>query len=95
IILSPQQYTVLSGANGFKNALIQRVSLVAPIAVDLKSLLGGEKYSTITKCETPQEQMRKLYSFLSGGQKIEETFYLSLLKNEPHLVGELAEAELV
>ncbi|XP_036439122.1 sterile alpha motif domain-containing protein 9-like [Colossoma macropomum] len=81
--------------NKHRNALIQRVSLVTPIADDLKSLLGGEKYSIITKCTTPQEQMRKIYFFLSGGQKIEERFYLSLLKNEPHLVGELAEAEAV
>ncbi|KAL6466708.1 hypothetical protein MHYP_G00245120 [Metynnis hypsauchen] len=81
--------------NKHRNALIQRVSLVAPIADDLKSLLGGEKYSIIMKCKTPQEQMRKIYSFLSGGQKIEERFYLSLLKNEPHLFGELAEAEAV
>ena len=68
---------------------------MAPIADDLKSLLGDEKYSIITECKTPQEQMRKLYSFLSGGQKIEERFYVSLLQNEPHLVGELAEAEAV
>ncbi|XP_036439131.1 NACHT, LRR and PYD domains-containing protein 1 homolog [Colossoma macropomum] len=81
--------------NKHRNALIQRVSLVTPIADDLKSLLGGEKYSIITKCKTPQEEMRKIYSFLSGGQKIEERFYLSLLKNDPHLVGELAEAEAV
>ncbi|XP_037388696.1 uncharacterized protein LOC119262021 [Pygocentrus nattereri] len=57
-----KEYAVWFVSN-HRNALIQRVSLVAPIAVDLKSLLGGEKYSTIMKCETPQEQMRKLYSF--------------------------------
>ncbi|KAL7855720.1 hypothetical protein AOLI_G00193240 [Acnodon oligacanthus] len=81
--------------NKHTNALIQRVSLVTPIADDLKSLLGAEKYSIIMTSKTPQEQMRKIYIFLSGGQKIEERFYLSLLKNEPHLVGELAEAEAV
>ncbi|KAL7841544.1 hypothetical protein SRHO_G00252350 [Serrasalmus rhombeus] len=59
--------------NKHRNALIQRVSLVAPIADDLKSLLDDEKYSTIRKRKTSQEQMRKLYSFLSGGQKIEES----------------------
>ncbi|KAL7841563.1 hypothetical protein SRHO_G00252540 [Serrasalmus rhombeus] len=79
--------------NKHRNALIQRVSLVAPIADDLKSLLDDEKYSIIRKCETSQEQMMTLYSFLSGGKKIEERFYRSLLKNEPHLVGELAEAK--
>ncbi|KAL7841556.1 hypothetical protein SRHO_G00252470 [Serrasalmus rhombeus] len=79
--------------NKHRNALIQRVSLVAPIADDLKSLLDDEKYSIIRKCETSQEQMMTLYSFLSGGKKIEERFYQSLLKNEPHLVGELAEAK--
>ncbi|XP_049328381.1 uncharacterized protein LOC111196809 isoform X3 [Astyanax mexicanus] len=69
--------------------LIQRVSLVTPIADDLKAYIGDEKYSIITACKTPQEQMRKLYRFLSDVGSLEKIFYQSLLKNEPHLVADL------
>ncbi|XP_066517446.1 NACHT, LRR and PYD domains-containing protein 1b allele 2-like [Hoplias malabaricus] len=71
------------------NELIQRVALVSPISDDLKLLIGDEKYSVIRQGATTQDQMRMLYSFLTGGQELKETFYKSLQKNEPCLVEEL------
>uniref|UniRef100_A0A3B4DAV8 Si:ch73-252p3.1 n=1 Tax=Pygocentrus nattereri TaxID=42514 RepID=A0A3B4DAV8_PYGNA len=54
----------------YMNELTQKVRLVSPIADDLKPLIGDEKYSIIRGCATPQEQMRTLYSFLEGVQKL-------------------------
>ncbi|XP_049321714.1 NACHT, LRR and PYD domains-containing protein 1 homolog [Astyanax mexicanus] len=76
-----------------RNALIKGVSLVNPIADDLNELIGEEKYSIITECKTPQKQMRKIYSFLCGGQEIKRKFYESLLRHEPHLVADLTGAD--
>ncbi|KAL7855719.1 hypothetical protein AOLI_G00193230 [Acnodon oligacanthus] len=73
----------------YMKELIQKVRLVSPIADDLKPLIGDEKYSAIRECATTQEQMRTLYSFLAGGQKLKVTFYESLQKNEPLVVEEL------
>uniref|UniRef100_A0A3B1JGA5 CARD domain-containing protein n=1 Tax=Astyanax mexicanus TaxID=7994 RepID=A0A3B1JGA5_ASTMX len=75
--------------NTHRTALIQQVSLVTPIADDLKDLTGNEKYSSIIACKTAQDQMRKLYSFLSGGFWKQLRLYESLQKHEPDLVEEL------
>ncbi|XP_049328383.1 uncharacterized protein LOC111196809 isoform X5 [Astyanax mexicanus] len=45
-----------------RTELIQRVRLVTPIADDLKPFIGEEKYSIITACKTPQEQMSSVWS---------------------------------
>ncbi|XP_035385952.1 NACHT, LRR and PYD domains-containing protein 1a-like [Electrophorus electricus] len=88
--------TVLSSSKGvmfvdkYRVELIQRVRLVDPIADDLKPLIGDEKYANIRSSRTSQDQMRVLYSFLSGGATIKEKFYESLLKNELYLVEDLA-----
>ncbi|XP_066517598.1 NACHT, LRR and PYD domains-containing protein 1b allele 2-like [Hoplias malabaricus] len=58
-----------------REALIQRVSLVNPIADDLFPLIGREKYNVIRKGPTTEEQMRNIYSFLEGGHEIQERFY--------------------
>ncbi|XP_072525725.1 NACHT, LRR and PYD domains-containing protein 1 homolog isoform X2 [Salminus brasiliensis] len=79
--------------NKHRTALIQKVSLVTPIADDLKDLIGDEKYSIITESKTSQEKMRKIYSFLTGGQRLEERFYKSLLRHETPLVKELTGAD--
>ncbi|XP_049328385.1 NACHT, LRR and PYD domains-containing protein 1a allele 5-like [Astyanax mexicanus] len=76
-----------------RTELIQRVRLVTPIADDLKPFIGEEKYSIITACKTPQEQMRALYDFLSGVERLEKRFYKSLLRHEPHLVEDLTAAD--
>ncbi|KAG9274613.1 sterile alpha motif domain-containing protein 9-like isoform X1 [Astyanax mexicanus] len=82
------QYAV-QFVNTHRTALIQQVSLVTPIADDLKDLIGNEKYSSIIACKTAQDQMRKLYSFLSGGFRKRLRLYESLQKHEPDLVEEL------
>ncbi|XP_072525715.1 uncharacterized protein [Salminus brasiliensis] len=75
-----------------RTALINGVSLVEPIADDLKAFIGNEKYTIIIKkCKTSEEQMRELYNFMSG-QEIKRRFYKSLQKNEPHLVAELQDS---
>uniref|UniRef100_A0A672LBI2 CARD domain-containing protein n=1 Tax=Sinocyclocheilus grahami TaxID=75366 RepID=A0A672LBI2_SINGR len=58
-----------------------RVSLVEPIADDMKPLIGDEKYLTILNSETPQDKMRKLLNFLTT-TKLKDKLYQSLLKNE-------------
>ncbi|XP_051555460.1 apoptosis-associated speck-like protein containing a CARD [Myxocyprinus asiaticus] len=68
--------------------LINRVSLVEPIADDLKALIGDEKYAIILQSETSHKKMRKLLSFLTT-PTLKEKLYQSLLKNEPYLVDDL------
>ncbi|XP_052458989.1 NACHT, LRR and PYD domains-containing protein 1 homolog [Carassius gibelio] len=72
--------------------LIRKVSLVAPIADDMKDLIGDEKYQIILKSGTPQERMRKLLGFLTT-TKLKEKLYQSLLKHERFLVEELQHCE--
>nr|XP_017212657.2 sterile alpha motif domain-containing protein 9 [Danio rerio]XP_021333748.1 sterile alpha motif domain-containing protein 9 [Danio rerio] len=68
--------------------LINRVTLVEPIADDMKSLIGVEKYKIILKLETTHAQMRKLLDFLSV-PRLKEKLYQSLLKHERCLVEDL------
>ncbi|XP_026872337.2 receptor-interacting serine/threonine-protein kinase 3-like isoform X2 [Electrophorus electricus] len=101
IVISQSMETVLSNPTGvrfvemYEAQLIQRVSLVDPIADDLKPLIGDEKYANIIRSGTSQGKMRVLYSFLSGGAAIKEKFYQSLVKNEPYLVKDLARTSSV
>ncbi|XP_016117335.1 NACHT, LRR and PYD domains-containing protein 1b allele 5-like [Sinocyclocheilus grahami] len=75
-----------------RTELIRRVSLVEPIADDMKPLIGDEKYLTILNSETPQDKMRKLLNFLTT-TKLKDKLYQSLLKNERFLVEELEYSE--
>ncbi|KAG9337063.1 hypothetical protein JZ751_029831, partial [Albula glossodonta] len=68
--------------------LIQRVSLVEPIADALKPLIQDEAYSIICAENTSQKQMRMLYRFLdSGGPIVKSAFYTVLFQKEKLLVG--------
>ncbi len=72
--------------------LIRKVSLVEPIADDMKPLIGDEKYGTILYLKTSHEQMRKLLSFLTT-HKLKEKCYQSLLKHEHSVVEDLEHSE--
>uniref|UniRef100_A0A8C2C2J8 FIIND domain-containing protein n=1 Tax=Cyprinus carpio TaxID=7962 RepID=A0A8C2C2J8_CYPCA len=72
--------------------LISGVSLVEPIADDMKALIGDEKYQTIFNAVTPQDRMRKLLNFITT-TKLKEKLYQSLLKHERFLVEELQDSE--
>ncbi len=65
--------------------LIRRVSLVEPIADDMKRLIGEEKYGIILTSGTKQEQMRKLLEFLTT-PKLKDKLYKSLVKHEHSVV---------
>ncbi|KAG9337064.1 hypothetical protein JZ751_029832, partial [Albula glossodonta] len=70
--------------------LIQRVSLVEPIADALKPLIQDEAYSMICAENTSQKQMRMLYRFLdSGGPIVKSAFYTVLFQKEKLLVRDL------
>ncbi len=75
-----------------RTELIRKVSLVEPIADDMKSLIGDEKYGTILNFKTPHKQMRKLLSFLTT-RKLKEKLYQSLLKHEFSVVEDLEHSE--
>ncbi|XP_051989330.1 apoptosis-associated speck-like protein containing a CARD, partial [Xyrauchen texanus] len=68
--------------------LINRVSLVEPIADYLKAQIGDEKYTIILQSGTSHEKMRNLLSFLTT-PTLKEKLYQSLLKHEPYLVDDL------
>uniref|UniRef100_A0A3B1K677 CARD domain-containing protein n=1 Tax=Astyanax mexicanus TaxID=7994 RepID=A0A3B1K677_ASTMX len=89
VFLMPLCFTKKRSQLKVEAKLIQRVWLVTPIADDLKPFIGEEKYSIITACKTPQEQMRALYEFLSGGREIKRKFFESLQSHEPYIVKEL------
>uniref|UniRef100_A0A671NCS3 CARD domain-containing protein n=1 Tax=Sinocyclocheilus anshuiensis TaxID=1608454 RepID=A0A671NCS3_9TELE len=89
------KYVVHPGAEfveKHRTELIRRVSLVEPIADDMKPLIGDEKYQTILNSETPQDKMRKLLNFLTT-TKLKDKLYQSLLKNERFLAEELEYSE--
>ncbi|XP_026071814.1 NACHT, LRR and PYD domains-containing protein 1b allele 5-like [Carassius auratus] len=75
-----------------RTELIRKVSLVAPIADDMKDLIGDEKYQIIFNSVTPQDRMRKLLEFITT-TKLREKLYQSLLKHERFLVDELQHCE--
>uniref|UniRef100_A0A673JAV2 CARD domain-containing protein n=1 Tax=Sinocyclocheilus rhinocerous TaxID=307959 RepID=A0A673JAV2_9TELE len=61
---------------------LQRVSLVEPIADDMKPLIGDEKYQTILNSETPQDKMRKLLNFLTT-TKLKDKLYQTISPKKP------------
>ncbi|KAI1890372.1 hypothetical protein AGOR_G00153050 [Albula goreensis] len=73
-----------------REALIQRVTLVKPIADALlqRKLLQEEAYDKICAEKTSQDQMRTLYQFLKSST-VKSALYAELLKKEPFLVNDL------
>uniref|UniRef100_A0A671Q9M7 CARD domain-containing protein n=1 Tax=Sinocyclocheilus anshuiensis TaxID=1608454 RepID=A0A671Q9M7_9TELE len=71
-----------------RTELIKRVSLVKPIADDMKPLIGDEKYRIILKSGTTHDQMRELLGFLSTAT-LKEKLYQSLKIHEHLLVDDL------
>ncbi|XP_056141788.1 apoptosis-associated speck-like protein containing a CARD isoform X2 [Lampris incognitus] len=75
-------------------ALIQRVSMVAPIMDQLlnKKVINQEGYDTVMlNHATPQARMRELFSraLTSSGTKGKDVFLQILEENEPYLVNDL------
>uniref|UniRef100_A0A8C1M7E0 CARD domain-containing protein n=1 Tax=Cyprinus carpio TaxID=7962 RepID=A0A8C1M7E0_CYPCA len=85
MLIGQQCYTLVQ-----ENIIL--VSLVKPIADDMKPLLGDEKYQIILKSGTPQDRMRKLLNFITT-TKLKEKLYQSLLKHERFLVEDLESSE--
>ncbi|XP_016404465.1 apoptosis-associated speck-like protein containing a CARD isoform X1 [Sinocyclocheilus rhinocerous] len=71
-----------------RTVLIQQVSLVEPIADDMKPLIGDEKYRIVLNSGTSPAQMRALLNFLST-TKLKEKLYQSLKIHEQFLVDDL------
>ncbi|XP_073693669.1 apoptosis-associated speck-like protein containing a CARD [Garra rufa] len=71
--------------------LIRKVSLVEPIADDIKPLIGDEKYQAILNSGTRQAQMRRLLDFLTTST-LKEKLYQSLVEHERFLVDELEQS---
>uniref|UniRef100_A0A8C2I688 CARD domain-containing protein n=1 Tax=Cyprinus carpio TaxID=7962 RepID=A0A8C2I688_CYPCA len=71
-----------------RTELISRVSLVEPIADDMKPLIGEEKYQIILNSGTRPAKMRALLDFLTTS-KLKENLYQSLAKHERFLVEDL------
>ncbi|XP_036445733.1 NACHT, LRR and PYD domains-containing protein 1b allele 3-like isoform X2 [Colossoma macropomum] len=75
-----------------RTELIQRVSLVMPLADELlsKRMLSKEAYANIKAEKTPQDKMRALYEALdTEGSAAKTAFYQALMRQNPHLVQEL------
>ncbi|KAK9970169.1 hypothetical protein ABG768_026134 [Culter alburnus] len=88
---SQKQERCKSGAefvDKHRTEMIRAVSLVKPIADDMKLLIGNEKYQIILKSDTTHEQMRKLLDFLTV-DRLKEEFYQSLKEHEKFLVEDL------
>ncbi|XP_055721947.1 NACHT, LRR and PYD domains-containing protein 1 homolog [Salvelinus fontinalis] len=76
----------------YRSDLIQRVTMVMPIAEDLLSqnMIHEEVYSNISAARTNQDKMRELFTALhSGGNKVKSTFLSMLREHEPNLVQDL------
>ncbi|KAG7458911.1 hypothetical protein MATL_G00225600 [Megalops atlanticus] len=73
-----------------KAELIQRVTLVEPLAEALGPMIPDEAYSKIRAARTSQEKMRELYDALhEGGPETKAAFYRALCKQNKHLVKHL------
>ncbi|KAI1890371.1 hypothetical protein AGOR_G00153040 [Albula goreensis] len=84
------QPTAVRFVDDHRAELIQKVSLVEPIADALKPLIQDEAYSIICAENTSQMKMRKLYMFLdSGGPIVKSAFYTLLFQKENFLVRDL------
>lgn len=93
--------THLSSGSSFvdrhRNLLIQRVTLVMPLADQLRDqgMLSNEAYAEISAGRTPQAQMRALYGSLdSGGNAVKTAFYHILKRENPFLVQELEAGQM-
>ncbi|KAM9459002.1 uncharacterized protein ACWYII_010806 isoform 1-T3 [Salvelinus alpinus] len=76
----------------YRSDLIQRVTMVMPIAEDLLSqnMIHEEVYSNISAARTNQDKMRVLFKALhSGGNKVKSAFLSMLREHEPNLVQDL------
>ncbi|XP_055721920.1 NACHT, LRR and PYD domains-containing protein 1 homolog isoform X2 [Salvelinus fontinalis] len=76
----------------YRSQLIQRVTMVMPIAEDLLSqnMIHEEVYSNISAARTNQGKMRELFTALhSGGNKVKSAFLSMLREHEPNLVQDL------
>ncbi|XP_017561128.1 NACHT, LRR and PYD domains-containing protein 1b allele 3-like [Pygocentrus nattereri] len=83
--------------DSIRDQLIQRVSLVMPLADVLKSkeMLQKEAYAIIKAEKTPQDKMRALYDALdTEGRAAKAAFYEALKDQNPHLVKELVNGML-
>ncbi|KAL7860337.1 hypothetical protein AOLI_G00166860 [Acnodon oligacanthus] len=72
--------------------LIQRVSLVMPLADVLKTnaMLSNEAYGIIKAERTSQEKMRALFDALdTAGRAAKLVFYQELRRQNPHLAQDL------
>uniref|UniRef100_A0A673IDC4 CARD domain-containing protein n=1 Tax=Sinocyclocheilus rhinocerous TaxID=307959 RepID=A0A673IDC4_9TELE len=89
LFMKMRQHFVHPGAEfveKHRTELIRRVSLVEPIADDMKPLLGDEKYGIILQYKgVTQAQMRALLDFLTT-PKLKDKLYQSLLEREGVLV---------
>ncbi|XP_031666577.1 NACHT, LRR and PYD domains-containing protein 3 isoform X2 [Oncorhynchus kisutch] len=75
-----------------RSQLIQRVTMVMPIADELlaEGMIHKEMYSNISAARTDEDKMRELFKALhSGGNKVKSAFLSTLRENEPHLVQDL------
>ncbi|KAI2643030.1 hypothetical protein H4Q32_027696 [Labeo rohita] len=68
-----------------RTQLIRKVSLVEPIADDMKDLIGDEKYGMISMSVTKEEKMRTLLNFLTT-PKLKDKLYQSLVEHEYHVI---------
>uniref|UniRef100_A0A671QJ86 CARD domain-containing protein n=1 Tax=Sinocyclocheilus anshuiensis TaxID=1608454 RepID=A0A671QJ86_9TELE len=92
LFMKTRQHFVHPGAEfveKHRTELIRRVSLVEPIADDMKSQIGDEKYRIILKHKGATDaQMRTLLDFLTT-PKLKDKLYQSLLERERALVEHL------
>ncbi|XP_064869787.1 NACHT, LRR and PYD domains-containing protein 1 homolog [Oncorhynchus nerka] len=76
----------------YRPQLIQRVTMVMPIADELlaEGMIHKEMYSNISAARTDEDKMRELFKALqSGGNKVKSAFLSILRENEPNLVQDL------
>ncbi|XP_073693626.1 NACHT, LRR and PYD domains-containing protein 1 homolog isoform X2 [Garra rufa] len=86
-----QRVSLVEFVDKHRAQLIRKVSLVEPIADDMKHLIGDEKYQTILNSGTRQAQMRQLLDFLTTST-LKEKLYQSLVEHERFLVDELEQS---